>query len=117
MVAGLPGTGLGGIFYLLSALIMPLGELVMLCLGKSNKKRWKCVFGQFSLAIGILGGFFVTGWIIALLIKKIGGTYAQNAANNIIEVKTFAISTTTLLCVVFAIEILHLLFRKTRPTV
>jgi hypothetical protein len=65
MVAGLPGTGIGGIFYILLAFTMPFVELYRLARGQSSVKRWRMVLMQVCNASGILGGVYVTGWLLA----------------------------------------------------
>ena len=51
--AGLPGTGLGGVFYVLLALWMPLAELPRTLRGRSSRERWGRIASQFALACGI----------------------------------------------------------------
>lgn len=52
--AGLPGTGLGGLFYLLLAFAMPVVEAVQTVRGRSSRARWRRVGAQFALACGIV---------------------------------------------------------------
>lgn len=52
--AGLPGTGLGGLFYVVLALVMPLVELYRTARGRGSRDRWRQVGTQFALACGIL---------------------------------------------------------------
>jgi hypothetical protein len=52
--AGLPGTGLGGLFYLALAFWMPLAELPRTLRGRSSRARWRHVATQFALACGIV---------------------------------------------------------------
>lgn len=52
--AGLPGTGLGGLFYLLLALSMPLVELGRSAVGRSGPDRRRQAFQQFAMACGIV---------------------------------------------------------------
>jgi len=54
--AGLPGTGMGGSFYILLALIMPFFELYQTILGRSSLKRWKLVLRQLAITLLILAG-------------------------------------------------------------
>lgn len=54
--AGLPGTGLGGLLYILLALLMPFHELYLTMRGRSSRERWKVVAKQFAIACGILVG-------------------------------------------------------------
>jgi hypothetical protein len=55
MTVGLPGTGIGGVFYLLLVVLMPLRELVRLLRGRSNRHRWKVIATQWGyvMAIGL----------------------------------------------------------------
>ncbi len=52
--AGLPGTGLGGLFYILLAIWMPVAELHRTLRGRSSLARWRQVGTQFALACGIV---------------------------------------------------------------
>lgn len=63
--AGLPGTGLGGLFYLLLAFWMPLAELPRTLRGQSSRSRWREVGTQFALACGIVAA--VVGTMAAYL--------------------------------------------------
>jgi hypothetical protein len=58
--AGLPGTGLGGLFYLLLAFWMPLAELPRTLRGQSSRARWRRIGTQFGLAAGIVAALAVT---------------------------------------------------------
>ena len=53
--AGLPGTGLGGLFYIALALWMPVAELYQTLRGRSSLARWRLVGTQFAIACGIVG--------------------------------------------------------------
>jgi len=52
--AGLPGLGLGGIFFLVSALLAPLVELVRTARGESSLASWLGVGRQFGLAVAMI---------------------------------------------------------------
>ena len=52
--AGLPGTGLGGLFYVLLALVMPVVELYRTARGRGSRERWRQAATQFALACGIV---------------------------------------------------------------
>lgn len=54
MTAGLPGTGLGGLFYLILSLLMPLRELYLTARGRSSRARWRFVLTQLAIALGII---------------------------------------------------------------
>jgi hypothetical protein len=58
--AGLPGTGLGGLFYLALAFWMPLAELPKTLRGQSSWARWRLVGTQVALACGIVAAVACT---------------------------------------------------------
>lgn len=60
MTAGLPGTGLGGLFYLVLSLLMPLRELYLTTRGRSSRARWRIVSTQLAIALGIIAAMVVS---------------------------------------------------------
>lgn len=63
MNVGLPGTGLGGLFYLLTALLMPIVELIRtIRSGKASRMRWRTAVSQAAMAVGIIAGLWGTAW-------------------------------------------------------
>lgn len=68
MFAGLPGTGIGGIFYLLLTMWMPIHELYLLWHGRSSLARWRFIAERWMLftavivvmvvQVNLLKGFF-----------------------------------------------------------
>lgn len=67
MTAGLPGTGIGGLFYLISALLMPFREAFLAIIGRGNRARSQMALQQGGLALTILGAVWVTGLVLGLL--------------------------------------------------
>ena len=60
MTAGLPGTGLGGFYYILLVAVMPAREAYLTARGRSSVARWKTVGYHLAMVGGILaalGGF------------------------------------------------------------
>lgn len=64
MTAGLPGAGIGGLFYFCLVLLMPLRELYLTALGRSSLARWKVVGFQFSMVTGIFAALWSEAWLI-----------------------------------------------------
>ena len=64
MTAGIPGVGLGGIFYLLLSLFMPVVELVQTMRGRSSRERWRAVTRQALMALVILGMLIAVTWAV-----------------------------------------------------
>lgn len=58
--AGLPGTGLGGLFYILLALWMPVRELYLAARGRGDRARLRFALGQGLMALGILAAVALT---------------------------------------------------------
>jgi hypothetical protein len=59
MFAGLPGIGVGTLFYVLTALWMPIQEFVRLMKGDSNAARGRLVAEQFTFAFSIVASIAV----------------------------------------------------------
>src|SRR5207245_7776159 len=68
MTAGLPGTGIGGMFYLISALATPLREAYLRVRGRRSR-GWKPVVAQTAIAGAILASGWATGWLLRLALN------------------------------------------------
>ncbi len=120
MVAGIPGTGIGGIFYLLSVFVMPVNELIKTISGKSSRKRWRFVRSQVGLGLGIVGGFWATGLILGIFINqlaislqpKLKGSHL--AIHNILQMHPLEISLLTLFFVLINVQVLEVLLKFKR---
>ena len=69
MTAGLPGVGIGGLFYLISALLMPFVELVRTVRGRSSLARWAVVARQFAMAVVMVLALAAVVWCMHLLFR------------------------------------------------
>jgi hypothetical protein len=67
MVVGLPGTGIGGLFYLFMALWMPVHELWRLAHGRSSLERWRFIALNWAVVAGILSCL----WLTMLVMKTV----------------------------------------------
>lgn len=54
MFAGLPGVGVGTLFYILIAFYMPFRELPRIFKGTSSIENWRLILRQMFYAIGII---------------------------------------------------------------
>ena len=70
MVAGIPGTSISGLYYILLAFLMPVKEAYLSCNGRSSMKRWLHVALQMVNAAGIIGSIYGTGWVLSYMIRK-----------------------------------------------
>lgn len=68
MFAGLPGTGVGGMLYVVLTLWMPIHELILMARGRSTPGRWRFIFRHWCLFLGvvamIVGQTALMLWII-----------------------------------------------------
>jgi len=63
MNPGLPGTGIGGLFYILSALWMPICELRRRWRGDATM-QWPLVARQFAIAVGTVAAMTGVFWAL-----------------------------------------------------
>src|SRR3954464_14139489 len=77
VTAGLPGTGIGGLFYLISALLMPFREAFRALVGRGDRARGQVALQQGGMAVTILGAVWATG--LALGLMHIGTTLVHHA--------------------------------------
>jgi hypothetical protein len=124
MTVGLPGVGIGGIFYLVSALTMPVRELVRTLRRESSATRWRFVMMQWSLAVGILIAMWLTGKAIGMLVTAVGSSLPSSgfarhiASRNVLQVGALALSLGTLTLVWVGVHALRMLLRlRERSTV
>jgi hypothetical protein len=68
MFAGLPGIGVGTLFYVLTALWMPFYETAMVVSGRSSLARWRLIATQlvyaFSVVVSIMIADRVLMWVM-----------------------------------------------------
>lgn len=67
MVVGVPGTGIGGLFYLLAAALMPVREAWLLTQGRSSWARWRFIGRQWAMIAGMLASLWATMWLVKRL--------------------------------------------------
>lgn len=74
MNVGLPGTGLGSLFYFLLVLYMPLRELYFSARGKSSRERWKMVGFQWAIFSSILVVMWIEGTLLTVSVTWLKST-------------------------------------------
>ena len=106
MTAGLPGTGIGGLFYLISALLMPLRELFRALIGKGDRARGRMALQQCAIALTILGAVWMTGLLLGLF--HVGTKlvhHATIAGVRVLYITPVIVAFATLSGVLLAVEI------------
>jgi hypothetical protein len=117
MTAGLPGTGIGGLFYLLLVFFMPLREAVRGLRGRGDVRRWRTIGAELALAGGILAALWLEAWVLfevfGLRQDSLAGAFGASA-EQAARAASFA-TLTSLGVVLFALAVLRLLVRRPRP--
>jgi len=112
--AGLPGTGIGGIFYLASALAMPLREAYRRVRGRAAGNR-RVVAAQLAIAGGILGAMWVTGRLLGLALaaaRPIARLGTSLPPSNALRIASITLALGTLAGVLVGVELLRLLVHR-----
>ena len=124
MNAGLPGTGISGAFYLLSALWMPFHELYKTLRNKTQPQRTRLILVQSGIALGIIAGIWLTGWLLGELVIMTNAWLAlkqgvvaptPSTLPNIIRVSLVFLTIGLLAVVVGGVHILKLVMRYRHP--
>jgi MFS family permease len=68
MTAGIPGIGLGGLFFVISALLMVVVEFYRTVRGRSSAARWRFVGRQAAMALGMVFATVAALWLLELAI-------------------------------------------------
>ncbi len=103
MIAGLPGTGIGGLFYLLSALLMPVRELWRASIGTGQSSDRRLALRQSGMALAIMGAIWLTG--LALTLLHVGNMASPTGALRIFYITPALISFGTLTLVLLGVEV------------
>jgi hypothetical protein len=70
MNVGLPGTGIGGLFYLITALAMPVAEWIRSKQGNRCARRQARAFGSAALASLVLATLCATSWVVDYMVAE-----------------------------------------------
>ena len=110
MTAGIPGTGIGGLFYVASALVMPLREAYRRVTRRGPHTRWRIVAGHAGLGVAIVAAMWGAGWLLGLALHAARplGTIGGTPAANVLRTATLALTVGTLAAVLGGVEVLRL---------
>jgi hypothetical protein len=126
MTVGLPGTGIGGIFYLLLAVCMPAREFIRTLKGKTNLKRWGFIMLQLLLVIGVISAMWGEVWLLNGILLWLWGTIKISgpvlmASQSFNDTKMLAftsayLSFISLAFVITGTHVLRFFVHRSRPT-
>ena len=120
MTAGLPGTGIGGLFYLLLVLLMPLREALRGVRGHHEAHRWRTIWGKLAIAGGILAALWLEAWILFVVLGLRQDSFAAalglgaELAARVARAASFA-TLASLGLVLFVLVVLRVLVRRPVP--
>lgn len=77
MFAGLPGIGVGTLFYVLLGLAMPVLELIRLARGTSSVARWRFILRQLLFSVSIVASIMLAERVLFWLLAEA----APNSSN------------------------------------
>lgn len=100
MSAGLPGLGLGGLFFIFSALLAPFIELWRTLRGRSGIAAWRGIGRQFAQAVVMIVGIDLSIRLVYLGLSAVGLGEAQPAeARTVLPLTLIGITSALLVAV------------------
>lgn len=120
--AGLPGTGIGGLFYLLAALFSPVRLLWRRAGTQTGFATWREVVEIAAIALGVIGGIWFAGWLLGVVLAGHPGalsglsprTLASGQAANVLRVAALVAGMATLALVLGVVELARVVSRRRR---
>ncbi|MBI4545479.1 MAG: tetratricopeptide repeat protein, partial [Gemmatimonadetes bacterium] len=123
MSVGLPGAGIGGVFYLVSALVMPVREAGRALRGDVAAHRWRVVLRQVGMAAGVIAAIWAVGWLLGVVLgprpaaASLGslgsaGAGAPAEVRNVLRMAALIFTFGTLAAVLIAVQVLRFVVRR-----
>jgi hypothetical protein len=108
--AGLPGLGLGGLFFVLSALLAPFVELIRTMRGRSSIAAWRAVGRQFALALTMIAAVELTLRLLYALADATGlAGPLSDRSPTVLALRPIGITLGLLACVLAAAKAMQLI--------
>ncbi len=118
MTAGLPGAGIGGLFYIGSTLLLPIRALARRLRGVPAGVEHRQLLHSVAMASGILAAIAATGWLLGLVVPAeiLNHSAASSAGvasrRTVIPVATFGAAVATLMVVLLGVEAARLVVAR-----
>jgi hypothetical protein len=108
--AGLPGLGLGGLFFVLLALLAPFVELIRTARGRSSVAAWRAVGRQFALALTMVAAVELTLRLLYALADATGlAGPLSDRSPTVLALRPIGITLGLLACVLAAANAMQLI--------
>jgi hypothetical protein len=125
MFAGLPGIGVGTLFYVLTAFVLPLVELSRLIRGDISVARWRLAISQFCFGVSIVASVALADRVLAIVLndrsindlnvgRLVNETFAAKSPESVWAAPIMA-SVLLLVGVLASMEVVRLLTLLHRP--
>jgi uncharacterized membrane protein len=116
MTPGLPGTGIGGLFYLLLVVFMPLRETFRNLRGVRDGRRWPVIGGLLALAACIFTALWLEAWVLYQVLGLRSVSLGVSAEQAGVVARAASVATlASLALVLVVIALLRLLVRRPAP--
>ena len=120
MTAGLPGAGIGGLFYLASTIALPVRSVWRRVRGRPDPVSLRQLAQSLTMALGIIAGLWVAGWLLAFVVPQdmlvrtpaAGPVGGGLTARTVIPAATIAAGVATLALVLVSVEVARLVLRR-----
>lgn len=119
MTAGLPGAGIGGLFYLASTLALPVRSAWRRLRGRPDPVTLRQLVHSLTMALGIIGGLWLAGWLLGFVVPAemlrppaAGVAGGGLAARTVLPAATFVAGVATLSLVLVVVEVARLVVRR-----
>ena len=115
MTPGVPGAGIGGLFYLASALLLPFRGLLRRLRGHADPVSSRQVWHNVAMAAGVVAGLWMAGWLLAFIVPDetlrsvTTGSGGAVSVRTVLPAATFVTAVATLVLVLGTVEIARLL--------
>lgn len=119
MAAGLPGTGIGGMFFVLSAYFMLVVEIHRTLRGRSSLARWRIVLRNVAIASAMVAAVTAAIWLAHRALypappASAGGKGASGTARDLLPFSPVLVTTAVLAAVLAAAYVLRLVAGRRR---
>jgi hypothetical protein len=112
MSAGLPGLGLGGLFFIFSALLAPFPELWRTLRGRSDLATWKVIGRQLAQALAMVAAIDLTLRLTYLVLSAVGAGDPPTADDaTVLPLNLIGITTGLLILVLCGAKLAELTLR------
>jgi hypothetical protein len=119
MSAGLPGLGLGGLFFILLGLAAPFVEAGRTILGRSTAARWRVALRQFVMSLSILVALERSYWLVSELFGfgRSSGTSGPLGVGEALPVTPVVLTLLVLIVVLLATTLMRRVVELSAPAV